>query len=59
MLSWRQEKILKPLLAAAVVFLSLVAGAVADPIVDAHLAYQKGDYATAIRYWRPLAGHRA
>ena len=30
--------------------------AVAGPLEDADAAYDRGDYATALRLWRPLAG---
>ena len=45
----------KPVLAAIALILSLAAPAVADPYEDASAAYIKGDYATALRLWRPLA----
>jgi TPR repeat protein len=35
--------------------MTLVSAAVAGPFEDADAAYQRGDYATALRLWRPLA----
>ena len=43
------------LCAAAVLSLSLVAPAVADSFDDALAAFDKGDYATALRLFRPFA----
>jgi TPR repeat protein len=45
-------RILAPVLA---LLLSLAAPASAGPYEDASTAYVKGDYATALRLWRPLA----
>jgi TPR repeat protein len=40
----------------ALIVIVLVAGAVhAGPLEDAQAAYNKGDYTTALRLWRPLA----
>jgi hypothetical protein len=46
---------IKSLLAALVVFLSLVAPVLAGPFEDGRAAYNSGDYATALRLWLPLA----
>src|SRR6476659_1032198 len=40
---------------ACVVFMMSTGGAVAGPLEDAWAAYQSGDYATALRLWRPRA----
>jgi len=45
----------KSLLAALVVSLCLAAPVLAGPLEDADVAYERGDYATASRLWRPLA----
>lgn len=37
--------------------LALVAAAIAGPFEDGQTAYQNGDYAAAMSYWRPLADH--
>jgi TPR repeat protein len=36
-------------------FLALASPAMAGPLEDAHAAYERGDYATAMSLWRPLA----
>ena len=36
-------------------FLALSGAAAAGPLEDAHAAYRRGDYATALQLWRPLA----
>jgi TPR repeat protein len=43
----------------ALAILALVAPAHAEPFEDGQAAYGRGDYATAMRLWRPLAeqGH--
>lgn len=56
------KPVLQQTLAAVVVLvLSFIAPApaVADPFEDGVAAYQRNDYATALRLWRPLAeqGH--
>jgi TPR repeat protein len=50
-------RLLKAGLVAVLLSLSLAAPAIAGPIEDATAAYQRGDYATALRLWRPLAEH--
>jgi TPR repeat protein len=51
---------LRRILAAVVIVLALigVSPAVAGPIEDGYAAYHKGDYATALRYWRPFAAEK-
>ncbi len=46
---------LKRILAGVVLSLMLTGGAVAGPFDEGVAAYQRGDYATAMRLWRPLA----
>jgi len=46
---------IKSLLAALVVSLSLVAPVLAGPFEEGDAAYNRGDYATALRLWLPLA----
>lgn len=46
---------LKHALAAIILVLSLVAPVTAGPLEDAVAAYDRGDYATALRLLRPLA----
>ena len=46
---------LKRILAAVILALMLTGGAAAGPLEDAVAAYKRGDYATALRLWRPLA----
>ena len=46
---------IKSLLAALVVSLSLAASVLAEPFEDGKAAYERGDYATALRLWLPLA----
>ena len=36
-------------------FLAFASPAMAGPLEDAHAAYERGDYATAMSLWRPLA----
>ncbi len=50
---------IKSLLATLVVSLSLAAPVLAGPMEDGMAAYDREDYATALRLWRPLAeqGH--
>lgn len=43
------------LLAFLVLGLAITGPALADPFEDAKAAYKKGDYAAALRLWRPLA----
>ena len=45
----------KAIIAAVIMVLSLAAPVLAEPFEDAVLAYNKGDYATALRLLRPLA----
>jgi TPR repeat protein len=47
--------LLKRLVAAAVVAVILSGAAIAGPREDADAAYQRGDYATALRLLKPLA----
>src|SRR5436190_910271 len=47
--------VLKAGLVALVLFLSLSAPAGAGPLEDGKAAYDRGDYATSLRLWRPLA----
>ena len=42
-------------LACVVLAMMSTSGAVAGPLEDAWTAYQSGDYATALRLWRPRA----
>ena len=49
------KRSIKSLLAALVVFLSLAAPVLAGPYEDGLAAYERGDYATALRLWLPLA----
>jgi TPR repeat protein len=46
---------LKGFLAGLVVTIVMASGAVAGPLDDASLAYDRGDYATALKLWKPLA----
>ena len=46
---------IKSFLLALVLAASLASAAVAGPFEDGYAAYDKGDYATAMRLWRPLA----
>jgi hypothetical protein len=46
---------LKRILAGVVFFLMLTGGAAAGPLEDGAVAHRRGDYATAVRLWRPLA----
>lgn len=43
------------LIALVMVGLAIAGPALADPFEDAKAAYQRGDYASALRLWRPLA----
>ncbi|MGB6348120.1 MAG: tetratricopeptide repeat protein [Methyloceanibacter sp.] len=43
------------ILAGAVLAVMSVGGAIAGPLEEAWAAYGRGDYATALRLWRPLA----
>jgi len=49
------KRSIKSLLAALVVSLSLAAPGLAGPFEDGEAAYERGDYATALRLMRPLA----
>ncbi len=46
---------LKRILAGVVLSLMLTGAAAAGPYEEGVAAYQRGDYATALRLWRPLA----
>jgi TPR repeat protein len=59
---WREAKgleamklALKHALAAIVLLLSLAAPGAAGPLLDGVAAHRRGDYATTLRLWRPLA----
>lgn len=49
------KRSIKSLLATLVVSLSLAAPVLAGPLADGAVAHERGDYATALRLWRPLA----
>ena len=49
------KRLITTFFAGGLVALSLLGVAVAGPNEDAKAAYQRGDYATAVRLWRPLA----
>jgi uncharacterized protein len=46
---------LQRILTGVIIALMLTGGAVAGPFEDGLAVYQRGDYATALRLWRPLA----
>jgi hypothetical protein len=46
---------MRRIFASLVLILMLTGGAAAGPLEDAMAAYERGDYATAVRLWRPLA----
>ena len=46
---------MRRILAGVVLSLMLTGGAAAGPFEEGWAAYQRGDYATAVRVWRPLA----
>ena len=46
---------LKRILASVVLTVMMTGGAAAGPLEDAWAAYERGDYAVALRLWRPLA----
>ena len=46
---------LKRILAGVILAVMLTGGAAAEPFQEAVTAYQRGDYATALRLWRLLA----
>jgi TPR repeat protein len=46
---------MRRILTGLVLILMLTGAAVAEPMEDALAASQRGDYATALRLWRPLA----
>lgn len=46
---------LKRIIAGVVLTLMLTGGAAAGPVEEGVAAYKRGDYATALRLWRPLA----
>jgi TPR repeat protein len=48
---------LKRALAAAILVLSFAVPVVAGPLEDSRAAYERGDFATAERLFRPLAEH--
>jgi hypothetical protein len=43
------------LLRASLIFVAIGGAATGGPLEDAVVAYQSGDYATALRLWRPMA----
>ena len=49
------KQLTKTFIAGGVLGLTLFGAAVAGPLEDGMTAYQKGDYAEALRLWRPLA----
>jgi len=49
------QKLIGPVLGALVATLGVVSAAVAGPAEDALAAFDRGDYATALRLFRPLA----
>ena len=53
------KAILRSLFLALVIVLALAVRASAGPFEDGQIAYDRGDYATALQLWRPLAekGH--
>jgi uncharacterized protein len=51
----RPLKEIRTFLVGGVLALALVGAAVAGPLEDGVTAYQNGDYAEALRLWRPLA----
>ena len=46
---------MRRILAGVVLSLMLTGAAVAGPLEEGVAAYQRGDYSTAVRLWRPLA----
>jgi TPR repeat protein len=48
-------QLLRAMLPASLMFMAIGGAAVAGLLEDAASAYQRGDYATALRLWRPLA----
>jgi TPR repeat protein len=46
---------IKAFLAGGVLALALFGTAMAGPLEDGEVAYQRGDYTVALRLWRPLA----
>ena len=48
---------IRTLLAGGLLTLALFGSAAAGPLEDGQAAYQKGDYATALKIYRPLAEH--
>src|SRR5260370_32443649 len=49
------RNLIKVGLVAIVPFLGLAASVVAGPFEDGLAAHKRGDYATTLRFWRPLA----
>ena len=49
------QNLIKTGLMSFVLSLSLTASVAAGPVEDGQAAYRRGDYATALRLWRPLA----
>ena len=47
----------KRALASVAMAIMFLGAAAAGPLEDGSSAYQRGDYATALRLWRPLAEH--
>ena len=48
-------KLLRATLTALLMLVAIAGAAVAGPFEDRGAAYVRGDYATAMRLWRPLA----
>ncbi len=48
-------KLLRATLTASLVLMTIAGAAVAGPREDVRAAYLRGDYATALALWRPLA----
>jgi hypothetical protein len=48
-------KLLRTMLTASLMLVATAGAGVAGPVEDAWAAYQRGDYATALGLWRPLA----
>jgi len=46
---------MKRILAGVIVAVTISSGAIAGPSEEGWAAYQRGDYATALKLWRPLA----
>jgi uncharacterized protein len=49
------ERAMRCILTSIVLAVILTGGAAAGPLENGDAAYERGDYATAVRLWRPLA----